>query len=228
MNTTSPNYKTTPDGYFEWKRPEILPFVPSDCHRLLDVGCGAGAFGESLKHTRKIEIWGVEPVSTAAEKASARLDHVVNGTFGPESALPAGAFDCIVFNDVLEHMITPEEALRYAKTLLSRGGIIIASIPNIQYFPILWQLAFHARWEYADLGVLDKTHLRFFTKSSLVKLFQSEGYSLESIRGINAYSGFPQASRRLWIPYKVVNGLFLGRFAEMKFPQFVVVAKVSL
>lgn len=215
------------DNYYEWPRPEMLPFVPAHCRRLLDVGCGTGAFGESLKRTRKIEIWGVEPVRAAAAKALTKIDHVINGPFDPETALPAAAFDCVVFNDVLEHMVAPEQALRQAKALLSQGGTIIASVPNIQYFPVVWQLFFHARWEYADCGVLDKTHLRFFTKSSIVTMFQSEGYSLESIFGINAYTGIPGAGRRLWIPYKLTNALFLGKFADMKFPQFAVVAKAA-
>ncbi len=114
-------------------RAEMLTFVPADCRRLLDVGCGTGAFGELLKQTRKIEIWGVEPVTSAAEKASARLDYVINGTFDSGTKLPAGYFDCVVFNDVLEHMVAPEQALRYAKTLLSQGGAIVASIPNVRY-----------------------------------------------------------------------------------------------
>lgn len=216
------------DNYYEWSRPEMLPLVPAHCRRLLDVGCGTGAFGELLKRTRKIEIWGVEPVRAAAAKASTKIDHVINGPFDPETGLPAAAFDCVVFNDVLEHMVAPEQALRQAKVLLSQGGTIIASVPNIQYLPVVWQLFFHARWEYTDCGVLDKTHLRFFTKSSIVTMFQSEGYSLESIFGINAYSGIPGAGRRLWVPYKLTNALFLGKFADMKFPQFAVVAKAAL
>jgi 2-polyprenyl-3-methyl-5-hydroxy-6-metoxy-1,4-benzoquinol methylase len=231
MDTTSITpigYDSKPDYYFEWARAEMLPFVPADCRRVLDIGCGTGAFGELLKQTRKIEIWGVEPVKPAAAKASARLDHVINGTFDPETKLPAGFFDCVVFNDVLEHMVAPEQALRYAKALLSQGGVIVASIPNIRYLGVLWQLVFHGRWEYADAGVLDKTHLRFFTKSSIVKMFQSEGYSLESICGINAYGSPPGAGRRLRRAHQLANALFLGKFGDMKFPQFAVVAKVTL
>lgn len=229
MNTRTapPGYETKPTDYFAETRPEMLSFVPAHCRRVLDVGCGAGAFGESLKQTRKIEVWGVEPVSSAAAKASSKLDHVINGPFDPEIGLPGGTFDCVVFNDVLEHMVAPEEALRYAKVLLSPGGVIVASIPNIRNLPVLWQLLFHARWEYADCGVLDKTHLRFFTESSILKMFEGEGYSLESICGINAYVGVPNASRRLWTAYELANALFLGKFADMKFQQFAVVAKAA-
>ena len=74
--------------------------MPTHCHRVLDVGCGAGAFGESPKQTRKI---------------------VINSRFDLETELPAGTFDSAVFSDVLEHMVAPEQELRYAKALLSQG-----------------------------------------------------------------------------------------------------------
>src|ERR1019366_9587048 len=209
-------YESKSDNYFEWSRKEMLPFVPANCRRVLDVGCGTGGFGASLKQTREIEVWGVEPVSSAAEKASAKLDNVVCGPFDSQINLPVGNFDCVIFNDVLEHMVAPERSLRYAKSLLSPGGSIVASIPNIQYLPIVWRLLFHAQWEYTDAGVLDKTHLRFFTKSTIVTMFQSEGYSLQSICGINAYGCDPMPDRILRNSYKLINELFFGRFGDMK------------
>jgi 2-polyprenyl-3-methyl-5-hydroxy-6-metoxy-1,4-benzoquinol methylase len=230
MSTTGTGpigYDTKPEYYFEYARAEMLPFVPTDCRRVLDVGCGTGAFGQLLKQTRKIEVWGMEPVQSAATKASARLDRVINGPFNPETELPAGTFDCIVFNDVLEHMIAPDQALRYAKALLSQGGTIVASIPNVRFRKVLWDLVFHGRWEYVEGGVLDKTHLRFFTRSSILKMFQSEGYSLERICGINAYGPSSGARKCLWFLYQLVNALSLGRFDDLKFVQFAVVAKAS-
>jgi SAM-dependent methyltransferase len=227
MSAIPIGYDDKPGEYFEWARPEMLPFMPPECRRVLDVGCGTGAFGQLLKQTRDIEIWGLEPVKSAATKASARIDRVINGPFGPETELPEGTFDCIIFNDVLEHMVAPEQALRYAKVLLSQGGSIVASIPNVRYFKVLWELVFHAQWEYEDQGVLDKTHLRFFTKSSILKMFQSEGYSLQSICGINAYQAPRGARRGLWGAYRLANTLSLGKFDDVKFQQFAVVAKPS-
>ena len=227
MSTAPIDYDTKPDYYFEWARAEMAPFVPGHCRRMLEVGCGTGAFGQLLKQTREIEIWGLEPVKAAAAKASGRLDHVINGPFDPEIKLPEGTFDCVVFNDVLEHMVAPEQALRYAKTLLSPGGTIVASIPNIRYLKVLWGLVFQGQWEYVDEGVLDKTHLRFFTKSSIMKMFQSEGYSLESICGINAYRGPAGARRSLWGAYQLANALSPRTFGDMKFQQFAVVARAG-
>jgi 2-polyprenyl-3-methyl-5-hydroxy-6-metoxy-1,4-benzoquinol methylase len=216
------NYDEKPADYFKWTRPEMLPFVPVHCRRVLDVGCAEGAFGESLKRARGIEVWGVEPVRSAAATAMSKLDRVVEGVFSPETALPVGSFDCILFNDVLEHMLAPEEALRHARDLLAPGGVVVASIPNIRSFPTIWRLMFHASWEYTDSGVLDKTHLRFFTRSSIVNMFERNGYATEGIYGINAYC---PGSRRLWAAYRLANTLLAGTLGDMKFQQFAVVAK---
>jgi 2-polyprenyl-3-methyl-5-hydroxy-6-metoxy-1,4-benzoquinol methylase len=226
--SASLGYDTQSSDYFQCLRPEMLLFVPARCRRVLDVGCAEGVFGESLKKTREIEVWGVEPVKSAAAIAAAKLDHVVEGVFGPEITLPIGAFDCILFNDVLEHMLAPEMALRHARTLLAPGGVIVASIPNIRSFPVVWQLLFHARWEYRDCGVLDRTHLRFFTKSSIINMFEREGFALERICGINAYKGIPTVSRLLWRAYRLANACFLGKFDDMRFQQFAVVARLAV
>jgi 2-polyprenyl-3-methyl-5-hydroxy-6-metoxy-1,4-benzoquinol methylase len=221
-------YEAKAADYFRYPRPEMVPFVPAQCRRMLDVGCADGTFGEVLKRTRGIEVWGVEPTKAAAATARTKLDRVVEGVFDRQAVLPAGSFDCILFNDVLEHMFAPELALRYAKELLAPGGVVVASIPNIRSFPAVWQLLFHARWEYQDAGVLDKTHLRFFTKSSIVDMFEREGFALERICGINAYRGIPNVRRRLWLLYRLANSLFLNKFEDMKFQQFAVVAKLAV
>ncbi len=194
----------------------------------LDVGCGAGVFGEIAKRSREIEVWGVEPVPSVAAKASARLDRVVVGTFCPEIALPEGTFDCIVFNDVLEHMLQPEQALRYAKRLLSGNGCVVASIPNVRYLPVLWHLAARGEWKYGDCGLWDRTHIRFFTKSSVIAMFETEGYAVRSISGINSREGIPTASGRLWRAYELVNLLFFRKFEDLKFQQFALVAQPTL
>lgn len=219
------NYEAKAADYFEWSRAEMLPFVPARCRRVLDVGCGGGGFGESLKRTREIEVWGIEPVRSAAARAVGKIDRVIEGLFDPETVLPAASFDCVIFNDVLEHMLAPEKGLRYARALLAPGGVVVASIPNIRSFPSLWQLIVHARWKYEDCGVLDRTHLRFFTKSSIVDMFHGEGYELDVVCGLNAYSGTPNASRGLWRAYKLMNALSLGKLDDMKFQQFAVVAR---
>jgi len=219
------SYDTKPVDYFQCTRPEMLPFVPVNCGRLLDVGCAEGAFGETLKRARGVEVWGVEPIQSIAAIAMTKLDRVIEGTFGPDTNLPSHTFDSIVFNDVLEHMIDPESALRYARELLTPEGVVVASIPNIRSFPTFWRLMIHASWEYVDCGVLDKTHLRFFTKPSIINMFERQGYVLEKVCGINAYLGVPNIPTNLWRAFRVMNALFMGKFDDMKFQQFAVVAR---
>ena len=125
----------------------MLEYVPSLCRRVLDVGCGTGSFGASIRKRTGCEVWGVESNSGSIPKAEANLDKVLHGYFGPELDLRSGYFDCIVFNDVLEHMPDPASALALARALLSSGGCIVASIPNIRQFPTVWRLIIRAEWE---------------------------------------------------------------------------------
>jgi len=166
--------------YGDWERTEVVPFVPSAARSVLDVGCSFGAFGMSLKRDRPgIEVWGVEPNRGAASVAENRLDVVVNGSFPQD--VPDRQFDCVVFNDVLEHLDDPWSALRRARRYLTPGGRLVASIPNVRHFSVLVPLLTQGRWTYRDTGILDRTHLRFFTRSTMIELFESTGWCVESI-----------------------------------------------
>ena len=109
--------------YGDYERREMMQYLPSGARRILDVGCGGGAFGAYLKsQCAKVEVFGVEPDVEAADRASLRLDSVQVGLF--PSVQPPGPFDVVFFNDVLEHMIDPEPALRAAHQLSRYCGRI--------------------------------------------------------------------------------------------------------
>ncbi len=203
--------------YYGHPRREMAAFVPHDAKVMLDIGCGAGAFAAGLKENgRQLEIWGVEMCPEAAKLAAEVMDEILVGDWAsvlPE--LPLGRFDCIVLNDVLEHVEHPDEVLRRIKPLLSDGGRVVASIPNVRYFFNVMDLVVHGRWDYTDEGILDRTHLRFFTRSSMKKIFQDSGYSVESMDGIN-----PTGS----LKFKLMNWLTFGQLSDMKFLQFAVAA----
>lgn len=227
--TKPPGYEGKPNSYFEQQRSEMLRYLPAHCQKVLDVGCGNGNFGETLKRSRKIEVWGIEPVASAAAEAATKLDHAIEGIFAPETALPPGSFDAIFFNDVLEHLMDPAAALRLASTLLKPNGVVIASIPNIRHFPALWEIVVRGEWRYRDSGIFDRTHLRFFTRKSIAKLFVEAGFSVEKLEGINSYwwwigdgSGPPR-----WIFFKIINALTFKAIEDMKHLQFAVVARVA-
>jgi len=101
--------------------------------------------------------------------------------------------------------------------VLRPGGALVASLPNVRYFFNVVGLAVHGRWDYVDEGILDRTHLRFFTRSSLPGLFRDAGFTVERIQGIN-----PTGS----LKFKLVDALTLGRWADMRWLQFACVARL--
>ena len=170
--------------YVDDPKREAQPFVPECASSLLDVGCWRGAFGAALKALREsLLVWGVEMNSEAASAARQRLDHVVHGSF-PEAMPLDRRFDCITFLDVLEHFADPWSVLKVTKQLLNQDGVIIALVPNVQHYSVIKSL-FFGEWTYRDTGILDRDHLRFFTKRTLVELFQSTGYEVDTVTPVN-------------------------------------------
>lgn len=197
----------------------MLPFVPATARRIADIGCAVGGFGLALRQQRPdLELlWGLEPDADAAMKARGNYDHIVVGDF-PEAAagVPSGSFDCIVLNDVLEHMREPEDALAATRRLLAPGGVIVASIPNVRHTSALLPLLLQGDWRYEDVGVLDRSHVRFFTRKTMIALFEHQGYAVERAEGINA-----------WYPkLRMLRRLAGGRLDEFICMQFALVARV--
>lgn len=123
----------------------------------------------------------MEANAAAAAVAATRLDKVIAGRFPEDVGPEEGPFDCVVFNDVLEHLIDPWEALRLTRPLLSEAGRVVAMIPNIRHVRAVMPLLFRGRWDYADTGLLDRTHLRFFTRATMIDLFETAGYTVKSV-----------------------------------------------
>ena len=213
-------YSEKSDAYFAQERSEMLEFIPERTHEVLEVGCGSGDFARAIKDQRPDSIvWGIEPSEIAAGQASKKLDHVVCSSFEVDSpALEGRRFDCIVFNDVLEHLPDPGNVLKECRKYLTADGCIVASIPNILYFYEISKILIEEDWEYRDHGILDNTHLRFFTRKSIVRMFETSGYDVELIKGINASAG-----RK----YKIVNFLTMGRIRDWKYVQFAVRARLA-
>lgn len=170
--------------YGDHKRMDLLCLVPADAVKVLDVGCNYGTFGMALKEQRPCEVWGIEPDDEAAQIAQNRLDHVIHDVFGPANPLPNAYFDLITFNDSLEHMADPVAALELCKRLLKPGGHINCCVPNVRHIKNLEHLILQKDWHYEDVGIRDRTHLRFFTEKSVVDLFHSCGYQVLGTHGI--------------------------------------------
>lgn len=150
--------------------------------RILEVGCSTGYFGQALKDAGH-EVWGIEMVPEPASIAEGVLDKVYVGTieaFLEEDTAKTVKFDYITFGDVLEHLPYPADTLRKCKSILTPTGAIIASIPNVAHLAVRLMLL-EGRWEYSNLGIMDNTHLRFFTKNSIIQMFNESSYAVESL-----------------------------------------------
>jgi len=170
--------------YYGNHRPEVAALLPADYRRVLEVGCGEGAFAQHLP--RREFYWGVEP-SGAAGLARTRLDRVSQGLWHEvQDEIPPAWFDLAVCNDVIEHMSDPEGFLASLRTKLVPGGVIVGSVPNVRYLPHLMEVLAAHDWRYRDEGILDRTHLRFFTQRSLARLLQAEGDRIEVLTGVNS------------------------------------------
>ena len=182
-----------PSDYYEHERPEVLEAIPRDAARVLDVGCGSGRLGEQIKRRQGATVWGIEVVRDASELAAQRLDRVWNTpveTALPE--LPEETFDCIVTADVLEHVVDPWIVLAQLRRRLVPGGTLVASIPNVGHWDVIRALL-EGTWQYTSEGLLDQTHLRFFTRRSVRELFWTAGLAIKEIT-VNPYGdGVPPA-----------------------------------
>jgi 2-polyprenyl-3-methyl-5-hydroxy-6-metoxy-1,4-benzoquinol methylase len=201
------------------ERPELAPFIPPTPGRVLDIGCGTGGFGRTLRRSGGVqEIWGVEPVPEAAEQARTVYDEVRTGFFPDASlGLPAGAFDTVLMLDVLEHLVEPAEALAAVLPLLAADGVVVASIPNVRHFSVWWPLVRHGTWTYTETGLLDRTHLRWFTSATMRELFETSGYRVLGLEPVNVSE--PEGWKA-----RLVAGL-PGQREQMFAVQFVVTAR---
>jgi 2-polyprenyl-3-methyl-5-hydroxy-6-metoxy-1,4-benzoquinol methylase len=168
------------------ERRSVLPFVPSS-GRVLDVGCSLGGFGVALRDRNPDQpTVGIELDTRAVAQAQGRYHQVLVGAY-PDDLDPTERFDCIVFNDVLEHLVDPWEVLRRSVDHLTPSGRVVASIPSIRFLPAVVRLVVLGQWTYTDAGTLDRTHLRFFTRKSMLDLFTSSGYEVDSVNPINPW-----------------------------------------
>lgn len=196
-----------------------MKFFSPGPRRILDVGCGAGHFGASLRQRlgQNTEIWGIEYQPEIAEQARQRLDRVYAGdVMRIVGELPADYFDLVIFNDVLEHLADPYSLLQHIKRCLSPQGRVFSSIPNILFFNTLRTLLIKRDFRYEESGVLDRTHLRFFTRKSIIRMFEEQGYAIELIEGISP--------KRDW-GYKIINALLLNGLSQSRWMQYACLAR---
>jgi 2-polyprenyl-3-methyl-5-hydroxy-6-metoxy-1,4-benzoquinol methylase len=180
-------YNDKNNEYFSNIRHEIVEVLKDKKNlKILEVGGGSGktlVYMKQIRIASSIHLY--EIIDVVDDKSyfdSIEIGNVENKDF------PKNMFDVIIFADVLEHMIDPTGVIKKAKEALKKGGQIICSIPNIRHFSAIYKIFIKGSFRYAESGLFDKTHLRFFCKSDMEALFNSEpDLTVESIISCNKF-----------------------------------------
>jgi SAM-dependent methyltransferase len=177
-------------GYYSSVNEDLLAFMPPDSKRVLEVGCGTGALASRFKLINpKCEYWGVEANHKASLEAyeNNALDKLYCDTIEGAGDMihravrvEGKSIDCFVFGDVLEHLLDPLAVLKRCVDLLEPNGSVVACVPNVQHWTVIKTLL-DGRWPQEDQGLFDRTHLRWFTKQSLIEMFEGAGLSIAKI-----------------------------------------------
>ena len=205
-----------PDYYYAEDRDDIVSLINEGNNSILEIGCGKGNTGFILRKKNKASrLVGIEINPDMAAAAEKIFDLVICDNV-EKMDLPAdyGPYDYVVCGDVLEHLKDPWGAVKKMDTVLKPGGFIIASIPTLRHWRVMRDLFFKGEFTYRESGTLDITHLRFFTKKSMGKLFADNHFQVLTITP-NTFGA--KAS--------LVNRLTLGIFEEFLALRYLVKAR---
>lgn len=200
---TPPTLSSSPEPLFAWQtcldtnyagghkynhfNPELLEALAHPPRKLLDIGCATGVLGQAVKSANPAcQTIGIEPDEGAAKLAAQRLDQVLCGKFEDfnleAEGIALGSVDTVVAADVLEHMYDPWHVMTGLKPYLSKDAQIILSIPNTRNLGLMKGLLDDGQWTYEEIGLLDITHIRFFTLREISAFLTQTGYRLEHVK----------------------------------------------
>lgn len=166
--------------YYNTVRGGVLDLLKVPPLRVLEIGCGAGTTLRALRDRGATYLCGFELNADAAAVARDRngIDEVfVEDAESGIERFPDSSFDVVVASHILEHMVDPWRVARRILRLLKPGGQFLGAIPNVRHMSVLVPLLFRGDWSYRSEGIMDWTHLRFFTKSTIRQLLVSAGYA---------------------------------------------------
>ena len=178
---SSPAVTASPKNYYRHARAEVLRHLPAGPLRILEIGCGEGGTLARIRELRP-DVWlaGAELMKLDSP-LYAKLDQFEQ--INVEEQLPSitpGSIDILLCLDVLEHLREPQQVLVRLATLLRPNALLIASLPNLQYVKVSLPLLF-GHFNYTDEGVLDRTHLRFFTRRSAMHMLDEAGFDVREV-----------------------------------------------
>jgi len=208
-------YNDKKNAYFSVTRTDIEGALDAPYESVLEIGCGSGDTLAWLKREEYVKnSCGVELTAAASELSRKNADtvHCLNAE-SDELPFKPDQFDLILLLDVLEHTVDPWALIEKLSPHLRPGGRMIVSIPNIRNLRALLPLVFLGKWEYEETGLLDRTHLRFFTRKSILGLFTAEQWQLN-----RSYSSNLAKGRMITL----LNNLTLRLFEEFITLQYIV------
>jgi trans-aconitate methyltransferase len=220
----------TTSDYYSILRDEIAPLLPSEFKTVMDVGCGTGVTSKWIKERfPSVCIVGLEVNPIVADAARRVIGEVINTDIERDDVAIAKydeQIDVLLLMDVLEHLQDPWNCLSRLRNLLSPSGIVIASIPNVRNFKVTLPLVLKGQWQYQGAGILDRTHLRFFTRSSIKHLFAHAGYAITSITTTGPVK-FSRVRSIAGFAACTANFLTVGLLKDFIVHQFLVVARLE-
>jgi SAM-dependent methyltransferase len=165
----------------EQHNPDLLKIIPVTAKRLIEVGCSSGALAREFKKiSPACDYLGLEIEPAYAALARRSGDRCLNLNLeesGDDFWSTVADRDCWIFGDVLEHFKNPWAVLSKIRAVIPPNGVIVACVPNAQHWSLQVKLSVGA-FEYENAGLMDKTHLRWFTRQTLLKLFADTGFAV--------------------------------------------------
>jgi len=205
-------------SHLDGERWDLFCAVPKDVKSILDVGCGTGRGFQSFRQAG-VRLTGVDFDARSVEVARACLDdartHDIERDPWPREF--EGAFGVVAFADCLEHLVDPWSALRSVKALLAPDGVVVASIPNARHLRVVAKLLL-GKWDYQKgAGTVQREHLRFFTRQTVIDMFVEAGYEEPKFF-------FPRETFHLNGVERTLNTLTFGAATDLLYGSYTVQA----
>lgn len=221
-------YEHKNSDYFKGLNVKLFQKISPNSSTILEVGCSEGKLGAYIQQRYKAKVYGIELFPEAAVQAKQKLTDVIIGDIEKiDLPYPEQFFDHIIFGDVLEHLKNPWAVLEKLKPYLKKDGTILACIPHIGHISSLIELI-AGNWNYTKNGILDQTHLRFFTRSTILELFNSAGYDIKEIDSITSTNQYCEQWISHLIPLRKL--LLMGDepfTTDIRTYQFIVTASIA-
>lgn len=202
--------------YYVQEKKFLSDLIPNGPNVVMDLGCASGRLGRKLLELRKAqEVVGVEIFESAASEAALHYEKVHVGDIEDMDLDYQGHFDVVICGDILEHLKEPSKIIKKIHGWLKDEGQLLCCVPNIRYWRVWRDVVLRGDFEYASEGILDQTHLRFFTRRSFERMLETAGFRVE-------HSDMRLAAGS---KHRIANQLTLGCLKELLGFQIIVSAR---